>query len=67
MKYHPKLPLVLKGINLEIKPGEKFAFVGRTGAGKSSIISSLFRFYDIDNQNNSYLKIDDIDIRLISL
>ena len=37
---------VLKNINFEVKPGEKIAFVGATGAGKTSIINLLCRFYD---------------------
>ena len=37
---------VLKNISFEVKPGEKIAFVGATGAGKSSIINLLCRFYD---------------------
>lgn len=49
---------VLKGISLEVKPGETIAIVGSTGAGKSTIINLLNRFYEInsgtiyiDNQN----------------
>lgn len=37
---------VLRGVNFEIKPGQTFAIVGATGAGKSTIISLLLRFYD---------------------
>lgn len=40
---------VLKGITLDVEPGETIAIVGSTGAGKSTIINLLNRFYDIDS------------------
>ena len=43
MKYRQELPLVLRGVNIVIGPGEKVGIVSRTGAGKSSIIQSLLR------------------------
>jgi ATP-binding cassette, subfamily B, multidrug efflux pump len=51
---------VLKDINLEIKPGETIALVGATGAGKSSIINLLNRFYEI---NRGTIRIDGVDIK----
>ena len=42
-KYRDNLDLILRDINLDIKPQEKIGVVGRTGAGKSSLIMSLFR------------------------
>ena len=51
---------VLKDINLHIRPGETVAFVGATGAGKSSIINLLNRFYEI---NSGVIKVDGIDVR----
>jgi len=51
---------VLKGISLRIRPGERVALVGATGAGKTSIISLISRFYDV--QKGAIL-IDGIDIR----
>jgi ATP-binding cassette subfamily B multidrug efflux pump len=50
---------VLKDINIDIKPGETIAFVGATGAGKSSIINLLNRFYEI---NKGSIKIDGIPL-----
>jgi ABC-type multidrug transport system fused ATPase/permease subunit len=45
MRYRPELPLVLKKISFEVREKEKIGVVGRTGAGKSSIIQALFRIY----------------------
>ncbi|XP_072762869.1 ATP-binding cassette sub-family C member 4 [Anoplolepis gracilipes] len=46
MKYDKNGPFVLKNLNVSIEPGWKIGVVGRTGAGKSSLISALFRLFD---------------------
>jgi ATP-binding cassette subfamily B protein len=51
---------VLKDINLDIRPGQTIALVGATGAGKSSIINLLNRFYEI---NRGSIQVDDVDIK----
>ncbi|CAL7944629.1 unnamed protein product [Xylocopa violacea] len=48
LKYGPKSPYALKGISFVIKPEEKVGVVGRTGAGKTSLISALFRLAYIE-------------------
>ena len=52
--------MVLKGIDFRVKPGEKVALVGATGAGKSSIINILSRFYEYDKGD---ILLDDKNIR----
>ena len=44
--YDPKKPLI-RDLNIEVKPGQKVAIVGPTGAGKTTIVNLLMRFYDI--------------------
>lgn len=51
---------VLKNINFEVKPGETLALVGATGAGKSSIINLLSRFYDI---KRGEILIDGVEVK----
>lgn len=46
MKYQSDLPYVLKNISFHVREGEKMGIVGRTGAGKSSIIQMLFRMVE---------------------
>ena len=55
---------VLKGLTFEIKAGELLALVGRTGAGKTSIISVLNRFYEIQKGS---IRIDNVNIEDIEL
>lgn len=63
LKYHTNPTHVLKGINFDVQPREKIAIIGRTGAGKSSIISVLFRLYDVSGS----VKINKQDIKALQL
>ena len=55
---------VLSDINLEVKPGEAVAFVGATGAGKSTVVNLLGRFYDV---SAGRITIDGHDIRSVTM
>ena len=55
---------VLKDVSFVINPGEKVAFVGATGAGKSSILNLIGRYYDIQK---GQILIDDVDIKDLSI
>jgi ABC-type multidrug transport system fused ATPase/permease subunit len=55
---------VFKGLNLEIEKGEKLAIVGHTGAGKSSLVKLLLRYYEFQGGS---IKIDGIDLRDLKL
>ncbi|WP_081954087.1 ABC transporter ATP-binding protein [Paenibacillus sp. FSL R5-0345] len=57
--YKPDSP-ILSGVTFEAKPGEKIALVGPTGAGKTTIVNLLIRFYDL---SGGCIRIDDRDIR----
>lgn len=57
--YKPEHP-ILKELNLRIRPGEKIALVGPSGAGKTTLIKLLLRFYDV---NQGSLKLDGTDLR----
>ena len=60
--YGLKTP-VLQALNLTIKSGEKVGLVGRSGAGKSTIVNLLLRFYDVEH---GQILIDDQDIKLVT-
>ncbi|XP_040061540.1 ATP-binding cassette sub-family C member 4 [Ixodes scapularis] len=63
LSYAPGEPPVLKDLRCHIKPKEKVGVVGRTGAGKSSIIAALFRMTEPDGP----ILVDGIDVRHIGL
>lgn len=57
--YTPGRPL-MRDVNITVKPGQKVAIVGPTGAGKTTLINLLMRFYDVDSGS---ILVDGVDIR----
>ena len=55
--------ILMNNINIHVKPGQKVAIVGHTGAGKTTLINLLMRFYEI---NSGSIKIDGVDISQMS-
>jgi len=66
IRYSPTLPLILNGIDLSIKGGEKIGIIGRTGSGKSTLLLALFRIIEAEGDHPSIL-IDDFDIKKLGL
>ncbi|VEL08108.1 unnamed protein product [Protopolystoma xenopodis] len=64
LRYTPDAPYALSGISMCIQPGRKVGIVGRTGAGKSSLISALFRLVELESGS---LVIDGINTRHVPL
>ncbi|PCH42273.1 hypothetical protein WOLCODRAFT_137808 [Wolfiporia cocos MD-104 SS10] len=64
LKYRPELPAVIKGLSMSVRPGEKIGIVGRTGAGKSSIMTALYRLVELTSGS---IVIDGVDISKIGL
>ncbi|KAH7103875.1 ATP-dependent bile acid permease [Auriculariales sp. MPI-PUGE-AT-0066] len=64
MAYREGLPDVLRGLNFKISAGQKIGVVGRTGAGKSSIVQVLLRLCEIQGGT---IQLDDIDTKTVSL
>ncbi|KAK8098094.1 uncharacterized protein PG998_013580 [Apiospora kogelbergensis] len=67
LRYRPGLAESLRGVNLHVMPGEHVAIVGRTGAGKSSMVNALFRTTElsggsisIDNKDIASLRLQDL-------
>jgi ATP-binding cassette subfamily C (CFTR/MRP) protein 4 len=64
MKYREDLEPAVNGVTFEIEPGMKVGIVGRTGAGKSSILQSLFRLIEL---SDGHVEIDGVDIKTVGL
>lgn len=64
LRYAPELPRVIKNVTFDVEPNNKIGIVGRTGAGKSTIITAFFRFLDPETGN---ILIDGVDITKIGL
>jgi len=67
MKYRPDGDHVIRDLDLQVEPGQKIGCVGRTGAGKSTIIQLLYRMQEIDRQgdaaNERFIKMDKVNIQ----
>ncbi len=61
-RYHPDKPLI-QDFDLDVRPGETVAIVGPTGAGKTTIVNLLMRFYEI---NSGHIYMDGVDARDLS-
>ena len=61
------LPLVLRGIDVDIPAGTRVGIVGRTGSGKSSLVSTLFRLVDWGSGTSGSVMIDGVRIDSLGL
>jgi len=64
VRYRPDLPLVLDDVSLSIEPGTSLGICGRTGAGKSSVFSSILRLVELDSGQQLF---DGVDISKLGL
>jgi ATP-binding cassette subfamily C (CFTR/MRP) protein 1 len=64
LRYRPGLPLVLKGLSLSIRGGQRVAIVGRTGSGKSSLLQAMFRLVELEEGS---IEIDGVDAKRVGL
>ena len=64
LRYRPGLPLVLKGLSFEVKPGEKVGIIGRTGAGKSSLVQAIYRTVEL---SGGQISVDGVNLRNLGL
>jgi ABC-type multidrug transport system fused ATPase/permease subunit len=64
LRYRPELPIVLKGISLDVKAGQKVGIVGRTGSGKSTLLTALLRLVELEAGS---IVIDGVDVSKIGL
>ncbi|KAI5001703.1 hypothetical protein ZWY2020_026353 [Hordeum vulgare] len=64
VRYRPNTPLILKGITVSIRSGEKIGVVGRTGSGKSTLIQALFRLVE---PAKGQMIVDGVDICTLGL
>jgi ABC-type multidrug transport system fused ATPase/permease subunit len=64
MRYRDGLALSLKGLNVHVNGGERIGIVGRTGAGKSSVIAAMFRLVEL---SEGRISMDGVDISSVSL
>ncbi|ANB15699.1 bile acid-transporting ATPase YBT1 [Sugiyamaella lignohabitans] len=64
LRYAADLPLVIKNVTFKVERFNKIGIVGRTGAGKSTIITALFRFIEAET---GFIKIDGLDISTLGL
>uniref|UniRef100_A0A6N2KZ89 ABC-type xenobiotic transporter n=1 Tax=Salix viminalis TaxID=40686 RepID=A0A6N2KZ89_SALVM len=64
LRYRPELPPVLHGLSFEVSPSEKLGIVGRTGAGKSSMLNALFRIVELERGE---ITIDGCDVAKFGL
>lgn len=62
-KYHKELPNAMENISIKIKPGETLAIIGKTGAGKTTLVNLLLRLYD---PNSGRILVDNCDIKDMS-
>ncbi|KEP49841.1 multidrug resistance-associated ABC transporter [Rhizoctonia solani 123E] len=64
LRYRNGLPLVLDGLSFDVKPGERVGIVGRTGAGKTSLLTALFRVAPL---SGGTIEIDGVNIEKVGI
>lgn len=66
LRYSPDAPWILKKLSFSVRPGEKVGVIGRTGAGKSSLVGAIMRAVD-DEGIRGQVEIDGVDIKKIGI